>query len=82
MIGSPRVDGDEEEDEFDDLDNEYEHGSNGPQHVSEAALVSHRRTGHSHAPFVEMDSSALNPGIPFLAYDQEVIWFDYSVNFF
>ncbi|KAF7127297.1 hypothetical protein RHSIM_Rhsim11G0082600 [Rhododendron simsii] len=69
--GSPRVDGDEEEDEFDDLDNEFEHGSNSPQHVSEAALVSHRRTGHSHAPFVKMESSALNPGIPFPAYDQE-----------
>ncbi|KAF7127029.1 hypothetical protein RHSIM_Rhsim11G0083600 [Rhododendron simsii] len=69
--GSPRVDGDEEEDEFDDLDNEFEHESNGPQHVLEAALVSHRRTGHSHAPFVEMESSALNPGIPFPAYDQE-----------
>ncbi|XP_058188724.1 cellulose synthase A catalytic subunit 2 [UDP-forming]-like isoform X5 [Rhododendron vialii] len=69
--GSPQVDGDEEEEEFDDLDNEFEHGSNGPQHVSEAALFSHRSTGRGHAPFVEMESSAQNPGIPFPAYDQE-----------
>lgn len=86
-IGSPRVDGDEEEEEFDDLDNEFEYGGNDPQHFAEAGLSSRLSTGRGHqrnasgvtAPY-EMESSPLNPDIPLLTYDQEVNWIDIGFN--
>ncbi|XP_076894277.1 cellulose synthase A catalytic subunit 2 [UDP-forming]-like [Bidens hawaiensis] len=73
--GSPRVDGDEDEDGFDDLDHEFDlansHG------VSEAVLSSCLNIGRGasnasgFATPSEVDAAALNPEIPLLTYDQE-----------
>ncbi|CAN4116445.1 unnamed protein product [Withania somnifera] len=73
--GSPRVDGDDEEDEFDDLDHEFDYDGN-PRHLSEAALAG--RLGHGtnynasglNTP-AEVDPAALNSEIPLLTYGQE-----------
>ncbi|KAK4340856.1 hypothetical protein RND71_039357 [Anisodus tanguticus] len=70
--GSPRVDGDDEEDEFDDLDHEFDYDGN-PRHISEAAL-SARRTNHNASGLTtpsEVDPYALNSEIPLLTYGQE-----------
>ncbi|WOG82026.1 hypothetical protein DCAR_0101185 [Daucus carota subsp. sativus] len=78
--GSPRVDGDEEEDEFDDLDNEFEYENDHRyhQHVGDPNAPSGRHNiGRvpSNASGIttplEMDSSTLNPEIPLLTYGQE-----------
>lgn len=80
--GSARVDGDEEEDEFDDLDNEFDYESNDHryhQHGGDANAPSGRHNigrvpsnaSGLTAP-LEMDSSTLNPEIPLLTYGQEV----------
>lgn len=81
-IGSPRVEGDDEEDEFDDLDNEFDFGINDqrdPQHVAEAALSARLNIGRGGSANLsglttptEMDSSTLNREIPLLTYGQEV----------
>ncbi|KAL0326024.1 UNVERIFIED_CONTAM: Cellulose synthase A catalytic subunit [UDP-forming] [Sesamum radiatum] len=42
--GSPRVDGDEDEDEFDDLENEFDYNA---QHIAEASLSSRLNIGRS-----------------------------------
>ncbi|WOG82027.1 hypothetical protein DCAR_0101186 [Daucus carota subsp. sativus] len=79
--GSARVDGDEEEDEFDDLDNEFDYESNDHryhQHGGDANAPSGRHNigrvpsnaSGLTAP-LEMDSSTLNPEIPLLTYGQE-----------
>ncbi|KAA8517064.1 hypothetical protein F0562_017118 [Nyssa sinensis] len=72
-----RIKGDEEEDEFDDLDNEFDFGSN-PQHLAEAVLASCLNTGRGALANVsgvttpsELDSSSLTPDIPLLTYGQE-----------
>ncbi|PWA71731.1 cellulose synthase [Artemisia annua] len=60
--GSPRVDGDEEEDEFDDLDNEFE--------LQRREIMS----SHSHLNHVPSNTPSevdLNPDIPLLTYGQE-----------
>ncbi|GFY96461.1 cellulose synthase A2 [Actinidia rufa] len=74
--GSPRVEGDDEEEEFDDLDNEFDMGSNehrDPQHITEAMLAS--RLGlppnASGVGPLEMGSPPLNPEIPLLTYGHE-----------
>ncbi|CAN4081186.1 unnamed protein product [Withania somnifera] len=73
--GSPRVDGDDEEDEFDDLDHEFDYDGN-PRHISEAALAARLGRGTNYnasglnAP-VEVDPAALNSEIPLLTYGQE-----------
>ncbi|KAJ9560676.1 hypothetical protein OSB04_005836 [Centaurea solstitialis] len=78
--GSPRVDGDEEEEEADDLDNEFDLGSNDrrdPQSYAEAVLSSRLNFGHGasngsgFATPSEMDAAALDPEIPLLTYGQE-----------
>ncbi|XP_024972222.1 cellulose synthase A catalytic subunit 2 [UDP-forming]-like [Cynara cardunculus var. scolymus] len=78
--GSPRVDGDEEEDEFDDLDNEFDLGSNhrrDPHSYAEAVLSSRLNFGHGasngsgFATPSEMEAAALDPEIPLLTYGQE-----------
>ncbi|XP_059280002.1 cellulose synthase A catalytic subunit 2 [UDP-forming]-like [Lycium ferocissimum] len=70
--GSPRVDGDDEEDEFDDLDHEFDYDGN-PRHISEAAL-SARRANYNASGLTtpaEVDPKALNSEIPLLTYGQE-----------
>ncbi|GFS37494.1 cellulose synthase 6 [Actinidia rufa] len=74
--GSPRVEGDDEEEEFDDLDNEFDTGSNehrDPQHITEAILASRLGlpTNASGIRVLEMGSPPLNPEIPLLTYGQE-----------
>ncbi|XP_042493386.1 cellulose synthase A catalytic subunit 2 [UDP-forming]-like [Macadamia integrifolia] len=79
--GSPRVEGDEEEEDVDDLDNEFDFGSNNwsdAQHMAEAALSARLNVGRgsqADASWVSvpsnMDSSSHNPEIPLLTYGQE-----------
>ncbi|XP_047320101.1 cellulose synthase A catalytic subunit 2 [UDP-forming]-like [Impatiens glandulifera] len=66
--GSPRVEGDEEEDEFDDLENEFEDS----RHVSEAVFSARLHTGRGPNSYAtEADAASLNPGIPLLTYGEE-----------
>nr|GEX73990.1 cellulose synthase A catalytic subunit 2 [UDP-forming]-like [Tanacetum cinerariifolium] len=60
--GSPRVDGDEEEDEFDDLDNEFEL-------QKREMMSSHVNLGRGSSNTPSEDD--LNPDIPLLTYGQE-----------
>lgn len=81
--GSPRVDGDEEEDDIDDLEHEFDYGNFdglGPEQVAEAMLSSRLNTGHASHSNVsgipthsELDSSPLSSKIPLLTYGEEVI---------
>ncbi|KAL6524947.1 Cellulose synthase A catalytic subunit 2 UDP-forming [Orobanche minor] len=76
--GSPRVDGDEDEDEFDDLENEFDYNGyygnekRDPHQISEAAYSN--RLGRTASGFTnqsELDPSAVNSEIPLLTYGQE-----------
>lgn len=83
IAGSPRVEGDEEEDDIDDLDNEFDYGNAdalGPQQAAEAMVSSRLNTGRSSHSNVsgmptqsEVDSSPLGSQIPLLTYGEEVI---------
>ena len=77
--GSPRVEGDEEEDDIDDLDNEFDYDALDPQQVTEAMLTAHLNTGRSSYPNPsgmpvrsELDSSPPSSQIPLLTYGEEV----------
>ncbi|KAL5846176.1 hypothetical protein ACOSQ3_009700 [Xanthoceras sorbifolium] len=78
--GSPRVEGDEEEDDTDDLENEFD--INGerrdPHHIAEAMLSARLNIGRGSQAHVsgittpsEMDSVSVAPDIPLLTYGQE-----------
>ncbi|XP_051151002.1 cellulose synthase A catalytic subunit 5 [UDP-forming]-like isoform X2 [Andrographis paniculata] len=72
--GSPRVDGDEEEDEFDDLCNEFDYKCDEMRgrdlrHVTEGFNIGRCASGIT-VPS-EMEGSAINPDIPLLTYGQE-----------
>ncbi|XP_041003664.1 cellulose synthase A catalytic subunit 2 [UDP-forming] [Juglans microcarpa x Juglans regia] len=79
--GSARVEGDEEEDGIDDLDNEFDYGNLnglGSQEVSEAMLSARLNTGrgyHSNASRIpthsEHETSPLSSDIPLLTYGEE-----------
>ncbi|KZV16530.1 cell synthase A catalytic subunit 2 [Dorcoceras hygrometricum] len=75
--GSPRVDGDEEEDEFDDLENEFDYNSDErrvPLQFSEAGHFTRHSIGRSASGITvpsEVDPSNLNSDIPLLTYGQE-----------
>ncbi|KAM5577673.1 cellulose synthase A catalytic subunit 2 [UDP-forming]-like [Rosa sericea] len=78
--GTPRVEGDEEEDDIDDLDNEFCYGNLdalGSHQVAEAVLSSHLNVGrgsHYNARIpthTEHDSSTLGSEIPLLTYGEE-----------
>nr|AFZ78562.1 cellulose synthase [Populus tomentosa] len=79
--GSPRVEGDEEEDDIDDLEHEFDYGNFdglSPEQVAEAMLASRMNTGrasHSNISGIpthgELDSSPLNSKIPLLTYGEE-----------
>ncbi|KAL1067059.1 hypothetical protein V6Z11_D12G104400 [Gossypium hirsutum] len=76
--GSPRVEGDEEEDDIDDLDNEFDYGTLDPQQVTDTMLTarlnavrgsqfnSSRMPAHS-----ELYSSPPSSQIPLLTYVEE-----------
>jgi len=77
--GSPRVEGDEEEEDIDDLENEFDIGSNIRHGHVEATLSAHHNTGHvsqMNAPGIttpsEFDASSVAADIPLLTYDHEV----------
>lgn len=69
LTGSPRVEGDEEEDDIDDIDNEFEYGNldaSGPHSVAEGA--------HPYSSAIpERESAPLGSEIPLLTYGEEVI---------
>lgn len=81
ITGSPRVEGDEDEDDIDDLDNEFDYGNLdalGPHHAAEG-MYSHLNTGRgshpnaSHIPGQsEHEPSPLGSEIPLLTYGEEV----------
>ena len=83
VAGSPRVEGDEEEDDTDDLEHEFDYGNLdglSPEQVAEAMLSSRINTGrasHSNTYGIptqgELDSSPLSSKIPLLTYGEEVI---------
>lgn len=78
ISGSPRVEGDEEEDDTDDLENEFDIANKDPNSVSEAMLYPHLAVGRgSHANgsgnmASDLDSSSVPTDIPLLTYGQEV----------
>ncbi|XP_068337212.1 cellulose synthase A catalytic subunit 2 [UDP-forming]-like [Pyrus communis] len=78
--GSPRVEGDEEEDDIDDLDNEFNCGNLdalGPHQVAESALSARLNVGrgsnyNARIPtHSEHESSPLGSEIPLLTYGEE-----------
>nr|AFZ78560.1 cellulose synthase [Populus tomentosa] len=79
--GSPRVDGDEEEEDTDDLENEFDIGVNDrrdPRHVAEALLSARLNTGRGSQAHVsgfatpsEFESASVAPEIPLLTYGEE-----------
>ncbi|KAL6269265.1 hypothetical protein ACE6H2_026176 [Prunus campanulata] len=81
LKGSPRVEGDEEEDDIDDLENEFDISSNDrrdPHHIAEAVLAARLNIGrgsHVHGSGIstpaEFDSASIASEIPLLTYGQE-----------
>ncbi|KAG9139407.1 hypothetical protein Leryth_017334 [Lithospermum erythrorhizon] len=73
--GSPRVEGDEDEDGFDDLEHEFEYNNNmhrDPQHPGEALFTGRLHTSASGITTPsEADSPGLDNEIPLLTYGQE-----------
>ncbi|KAL8524402.1 hypothetical protein ACS0TY_014112 [Phlomoides rotata] len=72
--GSPRVDGDEDEDEFDDLDREFDYNGRNPHPFGEGVHSSRHninRTVSGITNSSELDPSAVNSEIPLLTYGQE-----------
>ncbi|KAK6940041.1 Cellulose synthase [Dillenia turbinata] len=76
--GSPRVEGDDEEDDIDDLENEFEYDRRDPHHIAEAILSARLNVGHSYHANAsgittpsEFDSAAFSPSVPLLTYGQE-----------
>lgn len=72
--GCPRVEGDEEEDDTDDLENEFDIGSN-THHIAEAMLSARLAVGRGSQATVntpsELDSASVAGDIPLLTYGQE-----------
>ncbi|KAJ0041031.1 hypothetical protein Pint_27060 [Pistacia integerrima] len=74
LKGSPRVEGDEEEDDIDDIDNEFDYGNLdglGPQQAAEGAMSTRSRSNSGIRARSELDSSPLNSNIPLLTYGEE-----------
>ena len=70
--GSPRVEGDEDEDGIDDLDNEFDYAnldSVGPYHSGEGTYGSYHNTGRGQS---EVEPSPLGSEIPLLTYGEVV----------
>ncbi|KAJ8762106.1 hypothetical protein K2173_007188 [Erythroxylum novogranatense] len=81
--GCPRVEGDEEEEDTDDLDNEFDIGaydSRDPHHIADAIYSNGLNTGHgaqSNVPGFstasELDSTSVSREVPLLTYGEEDI---------
>ncbi|KAI6699734.1 hypothetical protein NL676_014058 [Syzygium grande] len=76
LKGSPRVEGDEEEDDTDDLDNEFDYDPSDSQQVAEkmfSSRLNYGRGAHPNASGTptEVESSPLSSQIPLLTYGQE-----------
>lgn len=76
--GSPRVDGDDEEDDIDDLEHEFDIDRRDPHYIAEAMLASRLNTGRGHNHHVsgfstpaEFDSASVASEIPLLTYGHE-----------
>ncbi|XP_028757269.1 cellulose synthase A catalytic subunit 2 [UDP-forming] isoform X1 [Neltuma alba] len=72
--GSARVDGDDEEDDIDDLENEFDIGSvhGDPHHIAEAMLSARLNVGRDDNTPSEVDAASVAAGeIPLLTYGQE-----------
>lgn len=83
LAGSPRVEGDDEEDDdFDDLEHEFDLGKDDafdPQKLTAALLFAHRNTGRASqasssgmSTCSEHDFSNNGPEIPLLTYNEVV----------
>lgn len=69
--GSPRVEGDEEEDDIDDLENEFDYGENDDDlNFPQASRLS-ARGGLASSSGYRHDSTSQNPDIPLLTYGEE-----------
>lgn len=92
FVGSPRVEGDDDEDDTDDLDNEFDYGNldSFRPHSADASFVSrlntsrgsHRNASHMNGQS-EHEPSRLGSEISLLTYGEEVIGVLqlYDVNF-
>ncbi|GLT32117.1 hypothetical protein SLA2020_068060 [Shorea laevis] len=76
--GSPRVEGDEEEDDVDDLEHEFYIDRTDPHRIAEAMLSSRLNIGRGPHPNIsgistpaELDSASVAADIPLLTYGQE-----------
>ncbi|PPD67570.1 hypothetical protein GOBAR_DD35549 [Gossypium barbadense] len=79
--GCPRVEGDEEEDGADDLENEFDiasHDRRDPHHIAAAMLSGRYNINHGSQPHVsgistpaELDAASVAADIPLLTYGQE-----------
>ncbi|KAI3513611.1 hypothetical protein L1887_20947 [Cichorium endivia] len=71
--GSPRVEGDEEEDGFDNLDNEFDLGNYEGMLSSRLNIGPESANNYGFATPSEVDAATLNPDILLLTYGQVVI---------
>ncbi|GMI82993.1 ISOXABEN RESISTANT 2, cellulose synthase 6, PROCUSTE 1 [Hibiscus trionum] len=81
LKGCPRVEGDEEEDGDDDLENEFDiasHDRRDPHHIAAAMLSARYNVNHGSRPHVsglstpaELDAASVASEIPLLTYGQE-----------
>ncbi|XP_062097171.1 cellulose synthase A catalytic subunit 6 [UDP-forming] [Humulus lupulus] len=74
LKGSPRVEGDEEEDDIDDIDNEFEYGNYdalGPHQVNEGMLPARHGSQYHSSAIPERESSPPGSEIPLLTYGEE-----------
>ncbi|KAG4200920.1 hypothetical protein ERO13_A05G244300v2 [Gossypium hirsutum] len=79
--GCPRVEGDEEEDGADDLENEFDiasHDRRDPHHIAAAMLSGRYNINHGSQPHIsgistpaELDAASVATDIPLLTYGQE-----------
>lgn len=69
-VGSPRVEGDEEDDDIDDLEHEF-YGMD-PEHVAEAALSMRLNTGRGTNEVSHLYPAPEDSQVPLLTYCDEV----------
>lgn len=90
LAGSPRVEGDDEEDDIDDLDNEFNYGNldtMGPHQVAEAVLSSRLNIGRGsdcnvRIPTHSEHESPLGSEVPLLTYGEEVNQSEFASRLF
>ncbi|KAK4485996.1 hypothetical protein RD792_008651 [Penstemon davidsonii] len=81
LKGSPRVEGDEEEDEFDDLEHEFDYSNNDAQNASGTPFVHSGNAGSTgFTTSSRHDSSFRVPETSLLTYDEEDSQISYDNN--